>query len=132
MKATTKEWLDFAEADLMNCELIMNVEFLTNIVAFHSQQAVEKTFKSYFEENEMTIPRVHNLQRLYAIIIQTASIEFDIKELALLDNVYTSSRYPGEIGILETGKPSIQEAKELFDSAKRICFAIRKYIESKQ
>jgi len=120
MKATTKNWLDFAQADLMNCEKIKDESFLTNIVAYHSQQAVEKAFKAIIEEKGMTIPRVHSLQRLYDIVKQFINTEIDTSELALLDNVYTSMRYPGEIGMIETGKPSKKEAGDLFEIAKRI------------
>jgi len=41
MKASTQQWLDFAKADLLNCDRILDDEFLSAIVAFHSQQAVE-------------------------------------------------------------------------------------------
>ncbi len=46
MKQATSNWLNFAKADILNCEKIIDEEFLTNIVAFHSQQAVEKSFKA--------------------------------------------------------------------------------------
>ena len=38
MKETTQEWLNYAKADLLNCELILNEAVLTNIIAFHAQQ----------------------------------------------------------------------------------------------
>ena len=41
MKASTQQGLDFAKADLINCERIIGDEFHRAIVAFHSQQAVE-------------------------------------------------------------------------------------------
>jgi HEPN domain-containing protein len=50
MKISTQQWLDYAKADLINCERILDDEFLTAIVAFHSQQAVEKCFKALIEE----------------------------------------------------------------------------------
>ncbi len=68
MKASTQQWLEYAKADLVNCERILDDEFLTNIVAFHSQQAVEKRFKALFEENDLTIPRIHSLIRLCQLI----------------------------------------------------------------
>ena len=120
MKKTTEEWLDHAKADLLNCELIINQHALSNILAFHSQQAVEKTFKALMEEIGLTIPKVHNLQRLYSIIEQYFAEKIDLTELALLDTIYTSSRYPGELGLFSTGKPNYQEALEIFNTAKRI------------
>ncbi len=82
MKASTQQWLDFAKADLLNCKLILEDDFLTTIVAFHSQQTV-----------------------------------------------YTSSRYPSDIGMIETGKPTPLEAKAFYESAKDIYEAITKLIE---
>jgi len=51
MKISTQQWLEFAKADLVNCERIFDDEFLTSIVAYQSQQAVEKCFKALIEEN---------------------------------------------------------------------------------
>ncbi len=120
MKATTKEWLEFAKADLRSCEILLKDEFLTSIIAFHSQQAVEKSFKALIEEKGLTIPHVHSLQKLYDIIEQFIETKFEINELVKFDSIYTSSRYPGDIGLLESGKPTQYEAEELFESAKKI------------
>lgn len=120
MKATTKDWLDFAMSDLMNCEKVKDESFLTNIVAYHSQQAVEKSFKAILEEKGLIIPRVHSLQRLYDNVKQFLDTEVELSELALLDSVYTSSRYPGEIGVLDSGKPTIKEATQLYEIAKKL------------
>ena len=42
MKASTLHWLELAQADLRSCENNLHDDFVTNIVAFHSQQATEK------------------------------------------------------------------------------------------
>jgi HEPN domain-containing protein len=34
-----------------------------------------------------------------------------------LDEVYISARYPSDLGLLPSGKPSIQDAKELYEFA---------------
>lgn len=129
MKTTTKDWLNYAKTDLLNCELIINEEFLTNIVAFHSQQIVEKSFKALIEEKGLNIPRVHNLQRLFDVIQPFIHEEIDMPKLVLLDSIYSSSRYPGDIGLMASGKPSLTESKELFESAKRIFGIIVRSIE---
>lgn len=129
MKTTTKDWLNYAKTDLLNCELIINEEFLTNIVAFHSQQIVEKSFKALIEEKGLNIPRVHNLQRLFDVIQPFIHEEIDMPKLVLLDSIYSSSRYPGDIGLMASGKPSLTESKELFESAKRIFSIIIRSIE---
>jgi len=52
MKAITQNWLDYAKADLRNCEHIIKDEFLTNIVAFHSQQTVESVLRLLLKRME--------------------------------------------------------------------------------
>ena len=128
MKITTQDWFNYAKTDLRSCENNLHDDFVTNVVAFHAQQTVEKSFKALIEEKGLTIPRVHSLQRLYDIVKQFIDNVIDIKQLALLDSVYTSSRYPGNVGILSTGKPTIQEANELYESAKNIYEIVLKTI----
>jgi len=48
--------------------------------------------------------------------------------LIILDQLYIDSRYPGEMGLLPNGKPTLNEvnelldfAKKVFDSAKSVC-----------
>lgn len=120
MKASTRQWLEFAQTDLRSCENNLSDEFVTNVVAFHSQQAVEKAFKALIEEKGIRMSRIHNLTRLYALTESFLISTIDETELEMLDNVYTSSRYPGEIGLLSTGKPTIKESKELYDIALKI------------
>lgn len=130
MKASTRQWLEFAQTDLRSCENNLNDEFVTNVVAFHAQQAVEKTFKALIEEKGIRMSRIHNLMRLYAQTESFVISPIDETELEMLDNVYTSSRYPGEIGLLSTGKPTMKESKELYDIALKIYDILSQSIES--
>jgi len=43
------EWIKAASDDLLVIEKIIDNEELTHIVAFHSQQAIEKSLKSLLE-----------------------------------------------------------------------------------
>ena len=97
MKTTTKQWLDFAKTDLRCCENNLQDSFVTNIVSFHSQQAVEKAFKALLEENEIPVPRVHNLIRLHAFVEQFLILPIDLSDLDALDSIYLNSRYPADI-----------------------------------
>ncbi len=120
MKAITQEWINFAKADLRSCENNLNDEFLTSIVAFHCQQAVEKCFKAIIEEYGLGLKRIHNLFSLYNIIKEHVTYEIAIDKLELLDELYTSSRYPGEIGLMPNGKPNQSDAIEMYDFAQYI------------
>jgi HEPN domain-containing protein len=50
MKQLTREWLNAAGDDLITIENLLDNPILTNIVAFHSQQAIEKSIKAIIEE----------------------------------------------------------------------------------
>ena len=130
MKASTSQWLEFAQTDLRSCENNLSDEFVTNVVAFHAQQAVEKAFKAFIEEKGIRMSRIHSLTRLYAQTESFMISPINETELEMLDNVYTSSRYPGEIGLLSTGKPTIKESKELYNIARRIYDILFQSIES--
>lgn len=129
MKTSTQQWLDFAKADLINCELILEDDFLAAIVAFHSQQVVEKCFKALIEEKNLDIPRIHNLVRLYQVVEVFLKNPIEIRELMALDSVYTSSRYPSDIGMIASGKPTRKDALALYESAKNIFETITELID---
>ena len=119
MKTSTQQWLDFAKADLLNCERILDDDFLTAIVAFHSQQAVEKCFKAFIEEKNLTIPRIHSLVRLYSVIESFLDQPFETRELLAFDSVYINSRYPSDIGMIPTGNLPFRMPKS-FTKVRRI------------
>ena len=64
MKQTTKDWLLAAEDDLLSAKKLVSEERLTNIVAFHCQQCLEKCFKSIIEEKNLALIKSHDLLRL--------------------------------------------------------------------
>lgn len=120
MKENAQEWLEFAKADLMSCANNLHHEFLTNIVAFHCQQTVEKCFKAIIEEKNLGVKRIHSLFKLHEIVKPHLPFQVDIEILEILDEIYTSSRYPGETGLLPNGKPSLEEAEMMYHFAKNI------------
>jgi HEPN domain-containing protein len=128
MRATTRDWLTFAQKDLVNCERILDDEFLTNIVAFHAQQAVEKGFKAIIEEFELGFIRTHDLIRLSEIVEPHIPFEFDENMLATLNEVYIVSRYPGELGILPHGNPTTEDAHRFYRFAQDIFERIQAYL----
>ena len=69
-----KEWLKAAYSDLRSIEHIISDSFLTHIVAFHSQQAIEKSFKAIMEDASISIPKVHKLETL----INKINVELEV------------------------------------------------------
>ncbi len=109
------EWLRAAHDDLILLADILDNESITHLIAFHSQQAVEKSLKGYLEYQNQEVPKIHKIQSL------VDRTDIDIKEyddlIQLLDTLYIESRYPGDMGLLPYGKPTLEDAKEFYDFA---------------
>ena len=129
MNPITEEWFDRAKEDLDVAIEIISKEHLTNMVAFHSQQAVEKTLKGIIEEFEIGFVKTHNLERLLGMVLKQMSLDVDLNIIKRLDEVYISTRYPGDLGLLPSGKPTIQDAKELFDFADALYHNVKNLLE---
>ena len=120
MKVITKEWIDLASDDLAVIENIIEVDYLTNMVAYHSQQAIEKCFKALCEEFELKFLKVHDLEHLYWHIKKHLNFDIEIQLIKKLDKLYTDSRYPSSFGLLPFGKPSKEDAIVFYNFAKYI------------
>ena len=93
---------------------------MTNIVVFHSQQAVEKCFKAILDENNLKVPKIHNLLTLHSKILPYINFSVNKKTLYELNQIYTDSRYPGDLGLLPSGMPTYDEALAFYEFAKDI------------
>lgn len=112
MKSLTKAWLDAAKNDLDVIDRIIEDVHLSHIVAFHAQQSVEKCFKSLMEEHAVDAQKVHSLVTLYAKVeIFLVGDELDRRMMRILDSLYIDARYPGSLGLLPEGLPTLEEAK---------------------
>ena len=108
------EWLKAVES----IRYIIHAEHLTNIVAFHAQQTIEKSFKAILEFENAPFMKTHNLEKLYSLLGKKPKIEMD--GLMLINELYIESRYPGEMGLLPHGKPSLEDAKEFHAFAEEV------------
>ena len=121
MKKQVEQWIKFAEIDLLTVSEIIGKPQLTNSAAFHCQQAIEKYFKAFILENEKPLAKIHNLLTLYGTIKEIAEFDFDEDLLAMINDIYLESRYPGEIGLLDDGSmPTIEQAVRFFAFAKEV------------
>ena len=110
MKQTTKEWLSLAEDDLITAAKLIDEIRLTNIIAFHCQQCIEKGLKALIEERRGLSIKSHDLLRLRDMSELSLSDE-EMMMLATINEVYIDSRYPGDMGLMPQGKPTESEAK---------------------
>ncbi len=125
MKKITKDWFTSAESDLDLIQVIISQENLTHLSAFHAQQAIEKSFKAVLEEFDLGFIRTHSLENLFNKIKEHIIIEINSDQLILLDQLYIDARYPGELGLLPNGKPTMLEVHEFYNCAKTIFEATR-------
>ena len=112
-----KAWLRFAYDDILNCKEILHNDTLTNVVAFHSQQAIEKSLKALLLYNEHDVPKIHSLNKLFKMNSNYVKINNKIMIVDLLDKLYIESRYPSSFGLLPYGKLTLEDAKEFYDFA---------------
>ena len=121
MKDSTKAWVFFAENDIKVADSIINEARLAGQVIFHSQQSMEKYFKSYLVENDISFPKIHDLPKLYELVKKIKDWNIDEVLLEQVSDIYSASRYPSNIGLLANGQiPAMDEAKKIFEFAKKI------------
>jgi HEPN domain-containing protein len=91
---------------------------------------MKKTTKEWFNsaESDLGFVKTHSLEMLYNIVKDKILAKFETDLLIILDQLYIDSRYPGELGLLPNGKPSVSEgeiffnlAKEIYKAAKSAC-----------
>ncbi len=110
------EWLKAAKLDLETARYLVKVEHLTPVVAFHAQQAIEKSFKAIIEDKQEKIPKKHDLLTLKNMIRDRIDIENE-DLLDSLNSLYIDSRYPGDMGLLPHGQPTLEDAREFYEFA---------------
>jgi len=130
MKEITREWLKASADDLAAARHLLNIPELTNLVAFHAQQCLEKALKALLEEKNTQNFKSHDLVRLNNLIKPFIVLP-NVETLKSLNELYIDSRYPGDLGLLPNGKPSVFEANELTGYATTIYTIILKYLEEK-
>ncbi len=60
------------------------------------------------------------MYKLYEIIETKINFDIDESKLEQIDEIYTTSRYPSDIGLLPEGKPDIKKANEMYEFAEWI------------
>ena len=120
MKKQANDWLLAADDDLRVIAKIIDDESLTNMIAYHSQQAIEKSLKSILEEYESKVPRIHNIIKLKEMTEKYINIDVDKELLEQVNDVYSDTRYPSDVGLIPSGKPSLEIAKRFYNFAANI------------
>jgi HEPN domain-containing protein len=125
MKNEVKDWYHFADKDIIGAEDLITDPDVTTLVAFHCQQAVEKYIKAYLIEHDVPLVKIHDLVKLYGMVKNIKDLELNETVLSQINKVYVDERYPGALGILPDGEPSMEEVKEFLDFAKAVAAKIK-------
>jgi HEPN domain-containing protein len=108
MKQTTNDWLILAEDDLLAAKTLTGDIRLTSLASFHCQQCLEKCFKAMVEEQDKPSIKSPDLLRLQLYAdFQLSGSETTL--LGIINEVYIDARYPGDLGLLPHGKPTLSE-----------------------
>jgi HEPN domain-containing protein len=129
MTTHSQAWLESAKSDLAVIREIIEKDELTNMVAFHAEQAIEKSFKAILEEKEKIVPKIHDLITLNEKVKMYIKLQFDEEIMKQINEVYVDTRYPSDAGLLPSGKPSKGKAANMKQFAENIYKQVKKYLE---
>ena len=131
MKKQVKDWILLADKDLYAAEVLLKDHSpLTNIVAFHCQQAIEKYLKAFLVENDVPLIKTHDLVKLNGKIKEIRDLGIDRNKLIVMDEVYVESRYPGELGLTADGMPTKKQTEKFIEYAKEVKVIINRELEN--
>ena len=90
---------------------------------------MEKSFKAVIEENEKPAIKSHDLFRLqFAASIQLPENELNL--LGIINEVYIDGRYPGDLGLLPQGKPTISEIETFIQFCEEIYNSLKQHVDN--
>jgi len=100
-----RQWLKKAAHDREVAELaVKNVPAITDVAAFHTQQAVEKLLKGYLVFHEIEFEKIHDLE-----ILLSHCAEQDPAFLGLLDRVEPLTSYAVRFRYPGPGDPTVEQ-----------------------
>ncbi|QTA80226.1 HEPN domain-containing protein [Desulfonema limicola] len=120
MKHSVLAWLQACEEDLSAAESLLQSKVAAGAASFHAQQCVEKCLKAVLEQYTKTVPKIHDLDKLFYEAQKYINIETDEIIVNKLNMLYIKSRYPGAFGFLPDGKPSMEEVESFYNFANNI------------
>ena len=122
MKASTREWVAKAEEDFLAATALSlrRKKPLWNIVAFHSQQTVEKYLKARLDEAGSHIPKTHDLMHLLNLVTPVEPLWAAYQSaFSLLVSYAVQTRYPGNSVTKADAKHGLKLCREFRKEARR-------------
>jgi len=94
----TEAWLRKADDDVYVIDSLPGDHTgLTNAIAFHAQQAVEKYLKTFLMWHQVSFPKTQDLERLL-VLVESLDKELaaDLADVSVLTLYGAELRYPGD------------------------------------
>jgi len=113
MNPLTLEWVDKVEGDYLTANREYRVRKAPNYdaVCFHAQQASEKYLKAVLQENAKSIPRIHSLVELLALVSKIDPSYLMVQvDLNIMETYAVQFRYPGMSDDRDEAKTSLSAA----------------------
>ena len=111
-KTYAREWLTFAIKNLNTANLLYDVNHYEDIIGIELQQSLEKMLKAILANENIKIPKDHDLVKLYFMVENYIQIEDnEIIYLRLASDYYKEDKYPNPNYCL----PPKEEIKEILD-----------------
>ena len=111
------DWYVKSRADLSAAQILFDNGGDLSLVAFHCQQAIEKSLKGYILENTEKLLEGHSL---IFLIRRASAFDVDIRqflrECAFVNQFYIEARYPSDLPDEVDG----EEAKACLDTAAKL------------
>lgn len=111
------EWLEKAGSDLKSAKVLKQNDCGNDAVAFHCQQAIEKSLKGYLLKQTRQIVEGHSLIYLCKESINyNTEFKMWLKDCAFVNQYYIETRYPADVPLVI----SDDEANECISIAEKI------------
>jgi HEPN domain-containing protein len=114
MKASTREWVEKAEADYATALREFRARRQPNYddACFHAQQCLEKYLKARLMEADIRFPRTHDLEELLDLNVPQEPLwEVFRPKLIDLTSFAVAFRYPGETATRDMAKLAVADCK---------------------
>jgi HEPN domain-containing protein len=119
----SRDWLAKAATDLLVCErLLVQGAVFSEAVAFHAQQAAEKSLKALLVVRQVEFPKTHDIERLLELIaLGDEPLAEALAAAAELTPFGVEYRYPGEYAPVsaDAAKACVLLARKVHDEIAR-------------
>ena len=118
-------WIEFAETDISAATHLFNTHYPipTNIVCYLCQQSVEKALKAVLVQNNVTVPKTHDINKILDIVaVYEPSITLEENIADKITTFAIESRYPDEVFDFtkDDAEFILKYSKEILDNVKKV------------